>query len=358
MRVKSIWGGFAVLISLLLTINGSGFCGTLEAMSTTGVMDDGGTVPLQGTASGGDLIQLIWVGSDGTIDPPDSLGNPTEDDSLLGESYIGHGYPFEPNSGKFSKTFDHALIADGNKVYIRAYNNAVVVSGWTLYGNSETYQISSVGGYDSHDFGTWQTDSLVVPVELSSFNVVVGEGQITLQWITRSETNNLGFNVFRSIDDDLANAQAINPKLIESMTESASGGSYEYVDYSVKEKTVYYYWLEDVSLHGVKTYNGPISAEALPVPKQYALYENHPNPFNPSTTIRFQLKEDGQVQIYIYNIRGQLVFKLVDENRHRGTHTVIWEGLDSRNLPAPSGMYVYTMEVNGFKAHRKMLLTK
>lgn len=359
MKRKSFWSGIAGLISFLLISTSGAFGGTLEAMSTTGVMDDGGTVPLQGDATSGDLVQLIWIGPDGAIDPAESLlGNPSDDDSLLGTTYIGYGYPFEPNSGKFSKTFDHVLLAEGNIVYMRAFNNPTIVAGMTLYGDSEPYQIGGVAGYDSHDFGTWQTNSPVVPVELTSFKAIAEEGRILLQWTTRSETNNLGFNVLRSQDNSLSNAQVINPELIEGKTESKSGRSYEYIDTFVEEESLYYYWLEDVSLNGAKTYNGPKSAKALLVPKQYALFENHPNPFNPSTTIQYQLKDDGQVRICIYNIMGQLVRQLVDENRRQGTHTVIWDGLDNRYIPAPSGMYVYTIEVNDFRASRKMMLTK
>jgi len=347
-----------LIFHVLISTSSSALCGTLEAMSTTGVMDEGGTVPLQGDASGGDLVQLIWIGSDGQIDSPDSEGNPTDDDSLLGTTYIGYGYPFEPNSGKFGKNFDHDLLINGNIVYVRAFNNPTVVAGVTLYGDSETHVYNDVGGFDSHDFGTWQTDSLVVPVELSSFNAIAEAGRVLLKWTTRSETNNAGFNLFRSTTNDFSKATKINPKLIDGLYDSEIGKGYEYIDYLVEEGTLYYYWLEDVSIGGVKSYCGPVSAIPLAVPKDYALSQNHPNPFNPTTTVEFQLQADGRVRLSVYNITGQLVKQLIDKNLHAGTHEVVWDGLDSNGSPAPSGMYVYTIEVNDFTQSRKMMLTK
>lgn len=59
-----------------------------------------------------------------------------------------------------------------------------------------------------------------------------------------------------------------------------------------------------------------------------ALHGNYPNPFNPETIISYSLKEAGPVTIEVYNIKGQLVRTLVDETKHTGNHTVLWNGLD------------------------------
>jgi hypothetical protein len=85
---------------------------------------------------------------------------------------------------------------------------------------------------------------------------------------------------------------------------------------------------------------------------------NHPNPFNPETTIEYSIKEDSNVQIEIYNIKGQKVQTLVNEIREAGYHTVIWNGKDNNGKPVSSGLYFYRMQTDNFQKIRKMILLK
>lgn len=86
---------------------------------------------------------------------------------------------------------------------------------------------------------------------------------------------------------------------------------------------------------------------------------NYPNPFNPETTISFSLPEESDIEISIYNIKGQQVKRLVNDRYERGRHSVVWCGDDERGRKVGSGVYFYSMEVNG-KRHkiRKCLLLK
>jgi WD40 repeat protein len=85
---------------------------------------------------------------------------------------------------------------------------------------------------------------------------------------------------------------------------------------------------------------------------------NHPNPFNPETTIEYSIKEDSNVQIEIYNIKGQKVQTLVNEIREAGYHSVIWNGKDSSGRPVASGIYFYKMKTDNYQKIRKMVLLK
>lgn len=85
----------------------------------------------------------------------------------------------------------------------------------------------------------------------------------------------------------------------------------------------------------------------------YSLGKNFPNPFNPSTNINFSLPENGQVVLKLYNILGQVVKTLVDENLERGSYQL---KLNASDLP--SGMYIYSMQMNNFSSSKKMILTK
>ncbi|MFQ5637354.1 MAG: FG-GAP-like repeat-containing protein [bacterium] len=100
----------------------------------------------------------------------------------------------------------------------------------------------------------------------------------------------------------------------------------------------------------------PGGAESLP--NEFGLAQNHPNPFNPTTTISFAVPEAGVVTLAIYNMRGQLVQTLHSGPITAGNHSMVWNGKDTRGLQAASGVYVYQLKAKGFVATRKLLLTK
>ena len=79
------------------------------------------------------------------------------------------------------------------------------------------------------------------------------------------------------------------------------------------------------------------------VPYEYALYQNFPNPFNPSTSIRFAVERTSRVTIRIYNILGQQVKTLVDDLRDPGIHTVQWDSRNNAGNRIASGVYLYRM---------------
>jgi len=89
-----------------------------------------------------------------------------------------------------------------------------------------------------------------------------------------------------------------------------------------------------------------------------ALSANYPNPFNPETTIRFSTAAKGPVSIDIYNVKGQLVRKLVDETKAAGSHKVVFDGRDNNGRSVASGIYYYRMKTGKFSSTRKMILMK
>lgn len=93
-------------------------------------------------------------------------------------------------------------------------------------------------------------------------------------------------------------------------------------------------------------------------PQEYSLNQNMPNPFNPSTTINYQIPEAGRVQIVLYNVLGQEVRTLVSQNLEAGFHNVVWDGNDDFGRRVASGLYVYRMTANDFSHIRKMMLLK
>jgi hypothetical protein len=87
--------------------------------------------------------------------------------------------------------------------------------------------------------------------------------------------------------------------------------------------------------------------EYNPLPPSFVLFGNYPNPFNPSTNIRFRLPADATVRLVVYNILGQRIKTLFDGDITAGTHTVTWDGTGENGKPAPSGVYFYGIQAHG-----------
>lgn len=94
------------------------------------------------------------------------------------------------------------------------------------------------------------------------------------------------------------------------------------------------------------------------MPARYALYQNYPNPFNPSTSLVFDLPEDAFVRIEIFNVLGQKVKTLVDQDLTAGVHRVVWDGRNELNMRVESGTYVYKMSTPRFTRSKTMTLLK
>ena len=100
----------------------------------------------------------------------------------------------------------------------------------------------------------------------------------------------------------------------------------------------------------------PGDEESRPV--EFSLSQNYPNPFNPYTNFRFTLAKPGRVKIEIFNIVGQRVRTLVDEQMKAGVYLADWDGKDERGNSVSSGIYFYRMEAGDFSDMKKMLLVK
>jgi hypothetical protein len=98
-----------------------------------------------------------------------------------------------------------------------------------------------------------------------------------------------------------------------------------------------------------------VNEEPVNMPASFNLEQNYPNPFNPSTTIVYTIPENSQglVNLKVYNILGQTVATLVNEEKHAGTYNVQFNASS-----LPSGVYFYSLTANGLSASKKMMLLK
>ena len=100
-------------------------------------------------------------------------------------------------------------------------------------------------------------------------------------------------------------------------------------------------------------------AQSQLIPTHYELSQNFPNPFNPVTTIRYGLPQAGRVSLKIYNLLGEEVALIMnDELQSAGYHVAIWDGRDRNGVYVASGVYVYRMQAGSFVSAKKLALIK
>lgn len=198
---------------------------------------------------------------------------------------------------------------------------------------------------------------ILVPVELSSFSAKSTQGRVQLNWVTQSETENMGFHILRSEAPEGTYLQ-INRELIPGHGTTSSAHIYQFVDESeLAPSRSYYYKLVDVDYKGRLNTHGPVST-VVELPTHHILEQNYPNPFNPETRISFTLKEAGEVALVVYNVRGEIVRTLVSGRLNAGAHMKVWDGKDNNGMTVPSGMYIYTLRINNFEEKRNMMFLK
>lgn len=184
-----------------------------------------------------------------------------------------------------------------------------------------------------------------IPVELTSFTASVINGNVTLTWTTATETNNKGFEVQRRESGEFT---AI--AFIEGNGTTVSVSNYSFVDSKVSGKVEYR--LKQVDYDGSFSYSNVIEVETT-VPTEFNLSQNYPNPFNPVTIISYQLPVDGFVTLKVYDILGNEVKTLVNENRIAGSYKVEFDG---KGLT--SGLYIYRLVTDNYSSIKKMMLLK
>jgi hypothetical protein len=116
-------------------------------------------------------------------------------------------------------------------------------------------------------------------------------------------------------------------------------------------------YIDDIAVTGT-TSGGLAGKPETILPKEFALGLNYPNPFNPSTTITFDLPKEEYVTLNIYNINGQLVRTLVNEQKNAGSYKVIWNGKNELGKSVASGVYIYKIKAGPFIQTKRMTLMK
>jgi photosystem II stability/assembly factor-like uncharacterized protein len=188
----------------------------------------------------------------------------------------------------------------------------------------------------------------IVPVELKSFNYELESNNILLKWSTASELNNLGFEIQRSLDGN----EFISIGFINGNGTTSEPKEYIYGDENL-EQGMYEYRLIQTDYDGSKRNIGEIEVFINEVPNTFNLEQNFPNPFNPSTTIKFSIPEQRHIKLKVYDLLGRVVSTIVDEILDAGFYQKVF---DASNLG--SGIYFYSLSTDNNTITKKMLLLK
>jgi len=188
---------------------------------------------------------------------------------------------------------------------------------------------------------------LIVPVELTSFTADYLGTKVNLQWSTASETNNMGFDIEKSSDQNNWTKLGFVP---------GSGTTTKITHYSYLDDNILngisYYRLKQIDFDGSVNYSPIVNVEVA-VPQEFILSQNYPNPFNPTSKIDYALPNESFVTLSIYNILGDEIAVLVNEKKPAGSYSLEF---DATNLP--SGVYFYRLQADSFVDTKKMTLVK
>ena len=123
---------------------------------------------------------------------------------------------------------------------------------------------------------------------------------------------------------------------------------------------VCYWCLSDVDYDGNVEYHSLqlMGVSSTNIPEQFILYPNYPNPFNPVTTIRYDLPKESLVDITVYDMLGNVVYNLVNTNQSSGYKSVQWNATNNLGEPVSAGVYLYKIQAENFVDTKKMILLK
>ena len=188
----------------------------------------------------------------------------------------------------------------------------------------------------------------VVPVEFTTFSATALNGKVNLVWETASETNNKGFEVQRSLD----NQNFSNVGYVTGKGTTTKTSSYNFTDdFAVSGKV--YYRLKQIDFDGTSAFSNTIEVESNMI-TGFELFQNYPNPFNPSTSINFTVSESGLATLKIFSVTGEEVANLFSQSVEKGT--VYTVNFNAANLN--SGVYFAQLSQGNNVKNIKLILNK
>ncbi|MBC8191803.1 MAG: T9SS type A sorting domain-containing protein [FCB group bacterium] len=248
---------------------------------------------------------------------------------------------------EFDTGYEHAELEDISKITFSS--NGSQINFILTSGSINTRNVDDVV---KMLFETSSRGDASLPVELVSFSASRDNSDVILKWQTASEVENYGFEVERKhadIKDWTTNG------FVEGNGSVTTISEYSYTDRAVGGFTDLKYRLKQLDYNGSYDYSPEVSVTGDDplLPFEYRLYNNYPNPFNPTTTIRYEIMQEGWTSLIIYDILGREVELLVNEQRPAGGYVVKFNASDYS-----AGVYFCRIRSGEYSQLIKLLLVK
>lgn len=277
----------------------------------------------------------------------------------------------------FVPVFQNAFVLFGNPVqWDFSFETTSLWGTWRLLPGGAWNLVPNVGGFITFSVPAAKDgepeieykegdenplDEPILPVTLSSFTAqLTAQSFVKLTWVTETETNMLGYRIYRGESNVQADAVLVTPIMIEA-TNTSQTHTYTIEDREVQIGRSYWYWLESVDYINSNFYtpqNVVVTGESTPVlPQVTALKNAYPNPFkaNSNTTIEVAVKEGEAGSVTIYNVLGQAVKTF---SVKEGLNPLKWNGRDSKGNICGSGIYFYKLSTPSTNQTKKMVIVK
>lgn len=311
----------------------------------------------------GNQVLVSWAGS-----VSDRIGNAGIDRYEVYRQIDGSSSASKVSTSPSGPPGDWELVGTSSARQTSNYNLTVP----TLYNQTpdttilSTFFVSAVGAagtrWDSPPARGFSIDNLV-PTAPS--NVLAREGESpageTAVQLTWDESPDPDFNFFQIVRGTTAGFDPTTAEVIGSTTET------EFFDVNVNVGETLYYRIVAFDFNGNRgEFSDEVSllitavggTETTSIPKEFSLYQNYPNPFNPDTRISYDLPKTTSVSLKIYNLMGQEVVTLVDEEQPAGSYTVRWNATNNFGIRVASGVYLYLLKAGDFVQSKRMTLLK
>jgi hypothetical protein len=286
----------------------------------------------------------------------DTVMTGTEHDTSFTISNLG-GYPF---AGIISESCSQLGIISGGGVYTLESGESRVVTIQYSPVDTGYYACTIETGDDlctDVSITAYAIDTIPPPVP-TGFDVAYNTGSGNqLQW-NSSEAGDLEyFNVYRSGDPDVQVPEPLDTTcaVVYSTPDTFwTDDSPDPWQYRYRLTAV-----DHVSNESDPAYPETVTGDEKPrLPGKFTLYQNIPNPFNPVTTLRFDIPRRTTARLAVYDVNGRLVRVLLDGPVEPGRQSVTWDGRNGRGIPVASGIYFYRLATPEFSEARKMILLR
>ncbi len=339
--------------------------GTSESVRQVGVQPTGKIIAAARYNVGSDdFIAVIRYNSNGTIDNTFGINgvvstSVTSTNDYLEDVFITAagkivltGYSYTTPEATFvlryniDGTLDNTFADNGKE--LTYYNNGSWGQGVTVQSDGK---IVVAGGINDSLIVFRYLEETPLPVELVSFTAASCQNSITLSWFTASEINNYGFEVERRVQSD----EWTKIAFVQGHGNSNTPKSYSFTDnlaHALTPDLTFHYRLKQLDTDGKYEYSNIVEI-GVDAPAQFSLKQNFPNPFNPSTQISFELPQQSNTTLIVYNMLGQEVATLVNQKMEAGKYDVKFDG-----SKLSSGVYIYKLQSGSFVQTKEFVLLK